>query len=131
MDKQAYLNESEAISRDIVKLAISLPDSQIGTRAKKELIDSSTQISALLQIAFIEDSGKETIDKLNFVLEKSGLAKFWLKFVSEEGITQAIKVNNLLDRLANHISDIILLRNSEQSLAVAKTTYAGEWFLDD
>ncbi len=131
MEKHIYLNESDNLSREIVKVAISLPDNNIGNKAKTELINSAMQASSFYKVACFEKDKKESIDNLNNVLEKSGISKFWLEFLRDEGIVQAKNIAYLIQRLADLMNNTIHAREEEQNKLSSKTTYAGEWFLDD
>lgn len=131
MEKHLYLNESDTISKDLVKLALNLPESALGKRAKNELISSATNTASFFKIGCYEASAEESVEKFNRVLENAGISKFWLEFVRDEGITQKSTVDHLIDSIGDLISHTIHIRSTEEHKLKSESSFAGEWLLDD
>lgn len=130
MDKHLFLNEADTISRDIVKFALTLPDNKTGLRTQRELIYAATHLSSAFKIACYEDA-KESIAKFNEVLENTGVSKFWLELLRDDGITPANRINGIIDRINQLISHTIELRKNEEKKIQSSANFSGEWLLDD
>ena len=129
MNKKAFIPQADQFVRQIVKLALELPQDKIGSRAKRELITSSTQAVSNLNLASIESIGKESIAKLNLVMELIGKSKFWLQFLIDEGYLEQGNVSTLIGLADEITSNLLHVRQEDEKNTVV--SYPGEWFLDD
>lgn len=129
MNKKAFIPKAEKFVRQIVKLALELPQDKIGSRAKRELITSSTQAVSNLNLASLENIGKESVSKLNLVMELIGKTKFWLNFLKDEGYLEESQREPLV-KIADEITSSLLYVRQEDEKQVT-VSYPGEWFLDD
>ena len=129
MNKKIFLPSAEKFVRQIVKLSLDLPQDKIGSRAKRELITSSTLAASNLNIAIHEIIGKNSVSKLNLIIEQIEKCNFWLKFLNDEGILSK-EVAHPLIKEANVLSSQLLHVRQEDEKSIV-TSYPGEWFLDD
>ena len=131
MDKYLYLPAIDDYAREIIKLAIELPEGKIGTKAKNELFTSSANVSSNYRLACAEKPGEELIDRLNITLQNIGISKFWLDFVKSENLLANNHLANLLSQSSTITDNILQIRNQEKANLEATKSFAGEWLLDD
>lgn len=129
MNKKAFIPKADQLVRQVVIIALDLPQDKIGSRAKRELITSSTQAVSNLNLASLENIGKESVNKLNLVMEQIGKTKFWLSFLKDEGYLETEAISKQIKLSDEIISSLLYVRQEDEKSIVA--SYPGEWFLDD
>ncbi|WKZ69777.1 MAG: four helix bundle protein [Melioribacteraceae bacterium] len=96
MNKQELLNRTKEFAHRCVKLAISLPNSQLGNHIRGQLIRCSTSVAANYRAVCIAQSKKSFISKLSIVIEECDESTFWLEFIIDETLKKSELVNPLL-----------------------------------
>lgn len=96
MKKDDLLNRTKEFAHRCVKLAISLPNSQLGNHIRGQLIRCSTSVAANYRAVCIAQSKKSFISKLSIVIEECDESTFWLEFIIDENIKRSELVNPLL-----------------------------------
>ncbi len=128
MYKKEFIKETETFTQKLIKLVIDLPKDEIGSQAKKEVIEISTLTISRINKANME-TNNDYIESLNLVMDQFGKIKFWLNFLYDEGYMNLSVTQNLISTLNKYIRELIHFKNLDQKSVPA--TYAGEWFLDD
>ncbi len=131
MDRKNYLWESDKISIDIVKFAISLPETSLLEKAKTELIKSTTKSVSNYKIACYEDSIEKVSEKLDLAIVNAGVSKFWLDFLENEHPNTSKETKLLSNRLNDIIIQFIQIREVERKKYSKPSSYVGEWLLED
>lgn len=98
-------NRSKLFAHQCVKLAASLPKSQLGNHIANQLIRCSTSVAANYRAACLAQSKAGFIAKISIVLEESDESAFWLEFIIDEEIIGVKEVSMLLDE-ANELTAI-------------------------
>lgn len=71
-----------------VKLALSLPKSQLSNHLANQLIRSSTSVAANYRSAGIAHSKASFIAKISIVLEETDESVLWLEFIQDEKLVK-------------------------------------------
>jgi len=69
-----------------VKLAMVLPNTQLGSHIRGLLIRCSTLVAANYRVACIGQSKASFISKLSIVIEEADESNFWLEFIIDENL---------------------------------------------
>ena len=79
-----------------VKLAMTLPDTQLGNHIRGQLVRCSTSVASNYRAACIAQSKAGFISKLSIVIEESDESLFWLDFIIDENLIQKHLVEPLM-----------------------------------
>ena len=79
-----------------VKLAMALPDTQLGNHIRGQLVRCSTSVASNYRAACIAQSKAGFISKLSIVIEESDESLFWLDFIIDENLIQKHLVEPLM-----------------------------------
>lgn len=129
MEKKINPDNIELFTRQIVKLALDLPQDKIGANAQKEILTSSTRATTAIKLALLEKPGKQVYDQLNLVLENLSNVKFWLDFLAAEEYLSADSYNSFMQSAEENIIQTHAWRSEHEKLLAL--SYPGEWFLVD
>jgi len=80
-----------------VKLALELPNGQLGKHIAGQLIRCSTSVAANYRASCIAQSKASFISKLSIVLEEADESSFWLEFIVDEKMMKTNFVAPLLN----------------------------------
>ena len=89
-------NRTKEFAHRCVKLALSLPKTQLGKHISGQLIRCSTSVAANYRATCLAQSKASFISKLSIVLEETDESYFWLEFVIDEKLLQGTLVEPLL-----------------------------------
>jgi len=79
-----------------VKLAMALPNKQLGNHLRGQLIRCSTSVACNYRAACVAQSKASFISKLSIVIEETDESYFWLEFIIDEKILKHNLVESLL-----------------------------------
>jgi four helix bundle protein len=79
-----------------VKLAMALPDTQLGNHIRGQLVRCSTSVASNSRAACIAQSKASFISKLSIVIEESDESLFWLEFIIDENLINKHLVEPLM-----------------------------------
>ncbi len=84
MDSNEIKERSKEFAHRCVKLAVALPDTNLGAHVRKQLIRCSTSVAANYRASVLAMSKAAFISKLSVVIEESDESEFWLQFIIDE-----------------------------------------------
>ena len=105
MKNEELKNRTKNFAHRCVKLALELPDKQLGKHIAGQLIRCSTSVAANYRSSCIAQSKASFISKLSIVLEESDESSFWLEFIIDEQLMKTNLVAPLLNE-ANELTAI-------------------------
>ncbi len=88
-----------------VKLALSLPKTQLGKHIAGQLIRCSTSVASNYRASCLAQSKASFVAKISIVLEETDESSFWLEFIIDEELLQRNLVEPLLQE-ANELTAI-------------------------
>ncbi len=95
-----------------VKLAVELPETQLGRHIRGQLIRCSTSVASNYRAACIAQSKASFTSKLSIVIEEADESHFWLEFVIDESMLKKGLVDPLLKEAAELTSIFIASRKT-------------------
>ncbi|MGA9364313.1 MAG: four helix bundle protein [Bacteroidota bacterium] len=99
MDKEELKTRSKQMALRGIRLAMSLPKSNVSDVLGRQLIRSATSVAANYRSACKARSKADFISKLGIVEEEVDETQFWLELVVETGLVKAARIQNLLDEV--------------------------------
>jgi four helix bundle protein len=81
MDEMELKQRTKEFAHRCVKLALELPNGQLGKHIAGQLIRCSTSVAANYRASCIAQSKASFISKLSIVLEEADESSFWLEFI--------------------------------------------------
>ena len=96
MDSEELKQRTKAFAHRCVKLAVALPNTDLGGHLRRQLIRCSTSAAANYRAACLGQSKAAFVSKLSIVLEETDESHFWLEFVIDEHLMQSKLVEPLL-----------------------------------
>ena len=103
-----------------VKLAITLPDTQLGKHIRGQLIRAATSAAANYRAVCISQTKKSFIAKISIVIEETDESNFWLEFIIDEKLILNDEIFLLLKESAELTSIFISSRKTAQNNIKAK-----------
>ena len=100
-------SRTKAFAHRCVKLAMSLPESQLGQHIAGQLIRCSTSVAANYRAACIAQSKASFTAKLGIVIEEADESHFWLEFTADENLLKKDRIEPLL-REAEELTSIFV-----------------------
>ena len=97
MDEMELKQRTKEFAHRCVKLALELPDKQLGKHIAGQLIRCSTSVAANYRSSCIAQSKASFISKLSIVLEEADESSFWLEFIIDEHLMKTNLVAPLLN----------------------------------
>ncbi|MBT8369567.1 MAG: four helix bundle protein [Deltaproteobacteria bacterium] len=97
-----------------VKLTIALPNTQLGSHLRGQLIRSSTSVASNYRAACIAQSKASFISKLSIVIEEADESYFWLEFIIDENLLKNRLVKPLVKEAEELTSIFITSRKTDR-----------------
>ena len=97
MDSEALKRRTKEFAHRCVKLALALPNIQLGNHLRGQLIRCSTSVASNYRAACIAQSKPSFISKLSIVIEEVDESYFWLEFLIDENLLKINLVEPLLE----------------------------------
>jgi len=95
-DKEELIKRTKEFAHRCIKLAMSLPGTDLGKHIRRQLIRCSTSVAANYRATCLAQSKASFISKLSIVLEEADESYFWLEFIIDEGLLKRRLVDSLL-----------------------------------
>ena len=89
-------SRTKSFAHRCVKLALTLPNTQLGNHIRGQLFRCSTSVASNYRAACIAQSKASFIAKLSIVIEEADESCFWLEFIIEENLISVNLVDPLL-----------------------------------
>ena len=105
MNNEELKSRTKEFAHRCVKLALSLPKTQLGKHISGQLIRCSTSVAANYRATCIAQSKAGFTSKLSIVLEEADESAFWLEFIIDEQLLKRNLVEPLLQE-ANELTAI-------------------------
>ena len=97
MRNEELKERTKEFAHRCVKLALELPNGQLGKHIAGQLIRCSTSVAANYRASCIAQSKASFISKLSIVLEEADESSFWLEFIVDEKMMKTNFVAPLLN----------------------------------
>ena len=81
-----------------VKLAMVLPNTQLGSHIRGQLIRCSTSVASNYRAACHAQSKASFISKISIVIEKADKSYFWLEFIIDENMVKKDLIDPLFKK---------------------------------
>jgi len=94
--KDELCRRTKALAHVCVKLATSLPDTQLCRVISHQLIKSSTSSAANYRASCLAQSKAQLKAKLSIVIEELDETKFWTEFLFEEDLIDSRKADPII-----------------------------------
>ena len=105
MKNEELKNRTKQFAHRCVKLALELPNGQLGKHIAGQLIRCSTSVAANYRASCVAQSKASFVSKLSIVLEEADESSFWLEFIIDEQLLKKSLVETLLKE-ANELTAI-------------------------
>jgi four helix bundle protein len=86
MNSEELKRRTKEFAHRCVKLAVALPNTQLGNHLRGQLIRCSTSVASNYRAACIAQSKASFISKLSIVTEEADESYFWLEFIIDENL---------------------------------------------
>jgi four helix bundle protein len=96
MKSEELKRRTKKFAHRCVKLAMALPNTQLGNHLRGQLIRCSTSVASNYRAACIAQSKASFISKLSIVIEEADESYFWLEFIIDENLIESNLVEPLL-----------------------------------
>lgn len=96
MNSETLKLRTKNFAHRCVKMAMSLPKTDLFTHIKRQLIRSATSVAANYRASCLAQSKAAFISKLSIALEEVDETAFWIEFSIDEDIISESKVSDLL-----------------------------------
>jgi four helix bundle protein len=96
MESEKLKNRTKEFAHRCIKLAMALPDTQLGHHIRGQLIRCSTSVASNYRAACIAQSKASFVAKLSIVIEETDESAFWLEFIIDEKLLKKELVKALL-----------------------------------
>jgi len=116
MDDLELKQRTKEFAHRCVKLALELPNGQLGKHISGQLIRCATSVAANYRASCIAQSKASFISKLSIVLEESDESSFWLEFIIDEQLMKT----NLIAPLLNEANELTAIFFSSRKTARRK-----------
>lgn len=114
MDAKELKKRTKEFAHRCVKLAITLPKTELGSHIKKQLIRSATSVAANYRATILAQTKAAFISKISIVIEESDESEFWLEFIIDEKLMQKKRVLLLFNEAHELTSIFIATRKTAQ-----------------
>ncbi len=105
MNTEELKERTKKFAHRCVKLALSLPKTQLGKHIAGQLIRCSTSVASNYRASCLAQSKSSFIAKISIVLEETDESSFWLEFIIDEKLLKRVLVESLLKE-ANELTAI-------------------------
>ena len=96
MKSEELIKRTKAFAHRCVKLAMALPNTDLGKHLRRQVIRCSTSVAANYRATCLSQSKASFISKISIVLEEADESAFWLEFIIDENLLKAKMVRPLL-----------------------------------
>src|SRR3990172_72323 len=107
MNAEELKNRTKQFAHRCVKLAVSLPNTQLGRHLQGQLIRCATSVAANYRAANLGQTKSVFIAKISIVIEEADESLFWLEFIKDEKLIKEELLDPLL-REANELKAIFI-----------------------
>ena len=115
MNKEELKDRTKKFAHRCVKLAMSLPDTDIGRHIRKQLIRCSTSVAANYRATCLAQSMASFISKISIVLEETDESFFWLEFIVDERLMERKLIESLIKEAEELTAIFISSRKTAKS----------------
>jgi four helix bundle protein len=116
MNSEELKKRTKEFSHRCVKLAMALPNTQLGNHLRGQLIRCSTSVASNYRATCISQSKASFISKLSIVIEEADESYFWLEFLIDENLLKSNLVEPLLKE-AKELTAIFIASRKTARLA--------------
>jgi four helix bundle protein len=96
MNSDELIKRTKGFAHRCVKLAMTLPETDLGKHLSRQVIRCSTSAAANYRATCLAQSRAGFIAKISIVLEETDETAFWLEFVIDEKLLKRSLVEPLL-----------------------------------
>ena len=107
MNNEKLKSRTKQFAHRCVKLALSLPKTQLGKHISGQLIRCSTSVAANYRAALMAQTKPAFISKISVVIEEADESEFWLEFIMDEKLMERDSILPLFNE-AHELSSIFI-----------------------
>ena len=96
MNREELTERTKSFAHRCVKLAMALPETQLGKHIRGQVIRCSTSVAANYRAACLSQSNASFVARISIVLEEADETAFWLEFIIDENLLKDNLVKPLL-----------------------------------
>jgi four helix bundle protein len=122
MDSEELKKRTKEFAHRCVKLAMALPNTQLGEHLRGQLIRCSMSVASNYRAACIAQSKASFIAKLSIVIEEADESYFWLEFIIDENLLKNYLVEPLLQEAKESTAIFIASRKTSRLDSSEKLT---------
>jgi four helix bundle protein len=115
MNNEELKVRTKEFAHRCVKLALSLPETQLGRHIPGQLIRCSTSVAANYRAALMAQTKPVFIAKISIVVEEADESEFWLEFIIDEKLMPMEQVMPLSIEAHEIASIFVVTRKTAQS----------------
>ena len=115
MNTEELKKRTKKFAHRCVKLAIALPETDLGRHVRRQLIRCSTSVAANYRATCLAQSKAAFVSKLSIVLEETDESHFWLEFIVDENILKWQLVEPLMTEAAELTAIFITSRKTART----------------
>ncbi|MBW1841250.1 MAG: four helix bundle protein [Deltaproteobacteria bacterium] len=115
MERKNLLDRTKKFAHRCVKLAMSLPETDIGRHIRRQLIRCSTSVAANYRATCLAQSRASFISKISIVLEETDESFFWLEFIVDEKLMERKRAESLVKEAEELTAIFISSRKTAKS----------------
>ena len=86
MKSEELKGRTKEFAHRCVKLAMTLPNTQLGNHIRGQLIRCATSVASNYRAACLAQSKASFISKISIVVEEADESYFWLEFIIDENL---------------------------------------------
>jgi len=114
MDAKELKERTKEFAHRCVKLAITLPKTDLGVHIRKQLTRCATSVAANYRATLLAQTKAAFISKISIVVEESDESEFWLEFIIDEKLMLKDRVLPLFNEAHELTSIFITTRKTAQ-----------------
>ncbi len=114
MAERDLKKRTKTFAHRCVKLAISLPNTKLGSHVKGQLIRSATSVAANYRATCLAQTPKAFIAKISIPIEEADESYFWIEFAIDEKMLPKEKCQPLLKEAGEITAILIASRKTSQ-----------------
>jgi four helix bundle protein len=105
--KEEMKKRTKLFAHRCVKLALSLPQDQLGNQIRGQLIRAATSVAANYRASCNALSIPVIITKMSISIEEADESEFWIEFALDENLTESTGADPLIKE-AHEIASILI-----------------------
>jgi four helix bundle protein len=116
MNSDELKNRTKRFAHRCIKLALTLPETSLGSHIQRQLIRSSTSVAANYPAVCLAQSKDSFVSKMSIAIEEADETAFWIETIVDEHLMSPSKVQLLLKE-ARELTSIFMASRKTSRLS--------------